>query len=153
MEPFRIRTAVDRDAVAIAKVHVASRRAALPYVPDLHTDEETRAWIANIVLPGQRVWVAEVEGQVVGYAAVDPPWLEHLYVLPGWHGLGIGSALLARARELSPHRLTLWTFQRNDHARAFYEKRGFAAVEFTDGTGNEEREPDVRYEWISEQPG
>ena len=43
--------------------------------------------------------------------------------------------------------LQLWTFQGNVKARAFYERRGFTAAEFTDGEGNEERLPDVRYEW------
>ena len=36
--------------------------------------------------------------------------------------------------------------QRNAGARRFYERNSFVAVEFTDGNGNEEREPDVRYE-------
>ena len=40
----------------------------------------------------------------------------------------------------------LWTFQQS-RARKFYEDRGFAAVEFTDGAGNEEKTPDVCYEW------
>jgi hypothetical protein len=41
----------------------------------------------------------------------------------------------------------LWTFQRNALARRFYEKEGFVAVRETDGSGNEEREPDVLYLW------
>ena len=32
-------------------------------------------------------------------------------------------------------------------ARQFYEARGFIASEFTDGSRNEEREPDVLYVW------
>jgi hypothetical protein len=51
--------------------------------------------------------------------------------------------------ELSPGPLTLWTFQRNTAARAFYERRGFTAVELTDGSSNEESEPDVRYVWTA----
>ena len=43
--------------------------------------------------------------------------------------------------------MQLWTFQQNDRARRFYEARGFEAVEFTDGSGNKERQPDVRYVW------
>ena len=43
--------------------------------------------------------------------------------------------------------MQLWTFQQNARARRFYEERGFRAVEFTDGEGNEEKTPDVRYEW------
>ncbi|MDP9464580.1 MAG: GNAT family N-acetyltransferase, partial [Actinomycetota bacterium] len=44
-----------------------------------------------------------------------------------------------------PEGLQLWTFESNDRARRFYERHGFTAVEFTDGAGNEERWPDVRY--------
>jgi len=43
--------------------------------------------------------------------------------------------------------LKLWTFQRNTNARRFYEKHGFIADRMTDGMGNEEREPDMRYVW------
>lgn len=42
-------------------------------------------------------------------------------------------------------------FQLNDKARRFYERRGFVAVEFGDGTGNEEGEPDVRYHWVADE--
>jgi hypothetical protein len=43
--------------------------------------------------------------------------------------------------------LQLWTFQRNTAARRFYGRLGFVAVEQTDGSRNEEDEPDVRYRW------
>jgi hypothetical protein len=39
-------------------------------------------------------------------------------------------------------------FQRNERARTFYERRGCHVVELTDGSGNEEREPDALYEWV-----
>ena len=35
----------------------------------------------------------------------------------------------------------LLTFQRNQRARSLYEKRGFVAVEFTDGSRDMERTP------------
>jgi hypothetical protein len=41
----------------------------------------------------------------------------------------------------------LWTFQVNGPARRFYERHGFVEVAQTDGSGNEEAEPDVRLEW------
>jgi GNAT superfamily N-acetyltransferase len=145
-----IRRAESRDAEAIAEVHTAARREAMPYLPEVHTDEETRAWVSEVVLPGQEVWVAEGGGWVVGVAAIAGEMLEQLYILPGFQGRGIGSGLLAKAMELCPNGLGLWTFQRNARARAFYERRGFVAVELTDGAENEEREPDVRYRW---EPG
>ena len=46
-----------------------------------------------------------------------------------------------------PDGFSLWTFQKNEGARRFYERHGFDAVELTDGSGNMEREPDVRYAW------
>jgi len=39
------------------------------------------------------------------------------------------------------------TLEANQRARAFYERRGFRAIAFGDGSGNEERCPDVLYEW------
>ena len=73
-----------------------------------------------------------------------------LYVAPGRTAKGIGQRLLdtmlrSGAAAAIPV-FKLWTFQRNAGARRFYERNGFVAVEFTDGSGNEEREPDVRYE-------
>ena len=58
----------------------------------------------------------------------------------------MGTALLDIAKAASP-RLRLWTFQKNRAARVFYEKHGFAAIEETDGSSNEEREPDILYLW------
>jgi GNAT superfamily N-acetyltransferase len=121
----------------------------MPYLPELHSDEETRDWIAGVVLPAQQVWVAQRKGRVIGFAAVDGSTLEQLYVLPEEQGRGVGSALLAKAKEMSQGRLTLWTFQRNTAARAFYERRGFTAVEFTDGASNKEQEPDMGYRWVA----
>ena len=122
-------------------------REALPYLPVLHTDEETRAWVAKVVLPNQEVWVAEADGRVVGVAALNGDMLDQLYILPGAQGRGIGSALLAKAKSLRPNGFSLYAFQRNAPARGFYERRGFVAVAFGDGSGNEEGEPDVLYRW------
>jgi GNAT superfamily N-acetyltransferase len=146
-EDVLIRAARPEDAAAIADVHIAARRAAMPYLPELYSHADTRGWFASHVLPTCAVWVAEREGRVVGFAALAGQTLEHLYVRPGHQGRGIGGALLEVARLESPDRLELWTFQRNEAARRFYERRGFGVAELTDGSGNEEREPDVRYVW------
>jgi GNAT superfamily N-acetyltransferase len=147
VDDILFREATPDDADAIAYVHRTSMREAMPYLPDLHTPEEDRRWVTTVVLPNQAVWVAERDGQIVGVAALGDEWLEQLYVLPEHQDAGIGSRLLAKAKELRPGGLSLWAFQRNERARAFYERRGFVAVEFGDGSGNEEGEPDVRYAW------
>ncbi len=121
----------------------------MPYLPVLHTPEEDRAWIANVVLPRQEVWVAETAGCLAGVASMDEnDMLTQLYILPGYQGLGIGSALLDTAKAARPAGFRLYAFQRNARARGFYERRGFVAVAYGDGSGNDEGEPDVLYEWM-----
>jgi GNAT superfamily N-acetyltransferase len=117
----------------------------MPWLPVLHSPADVERFVAERLLPGADVWVAEVGGAVAAYAARAGTELDHLYVDPGHQGRGLGGALLARAAERAPGPLQLWTFARNARARAFYERRGFVAVRETDGAGNEEHEPDVRY--------
>jgi GNAT superfamily N-acetyltransferase len=73
--------------------------------------------------------------------------LDQLYVDPPWRGHGIGDRLVELAKQRRATGLELWTFQVNAPARRFYERHGFVEAERTDGTRNEEREPDVRYVW------
>lgn len=143
-----LRQAETHDAAAIARIHIVSKRETMPYLPELHTEEDTRSWVSEGVLPNQDVWVAERAGRPVGVAALDGEVLEQLYVLPEDQGCGVGSMLLQKAFELADGPIMLWTFQRNTAARAFYERRGFVAVEFTNGADNEEHEPDVRYQLL-----
>jgi putative acetyltransferase len=75
--------------------------------------------------------------------------LEHLYVAPRSQGQAVGSSLLGKAKELSPRRLQLYVSNAM-RARAFYEARGFVAAFFSDGAENQEKEPDVLYEWTGQ---
>jgi ribosomal protein S18 acetylase RimI-like enzyme len=144
---MRLRPAQPSDVEALVEIHMSSLRQAMPWLPQLHTREETVWWMGHQVLGRLRVCVAESGGLVVGYAALGPGELEQLYVRPGHQGRGVGSLLLKHAKTLEPQGLELWVFQRNTRARAFYEAHDFQAVSFTDGSRNEEREPDARYAW------
>jgi GNAT superfamily N-acetyltransferase len=147
MAALSLRPAEPKDADAIADVFLAARKASMPYLPDLHSDEETRGWVRDLVLARDEVWVAAVGDRIDGFLALNGDVLDHLYVAPRLHGSGIGSALFAKAKQLRPQGFRLWVFQRNMQARGFYEARGMRVVEFTDGSRNEEREPDALYEW------
>ena len=77
-------------------------------------------------------YVAERDGAILGTAVVGfldrEPVLWKLYVLPGEHGSGIGSALLRAAVDGLPDgsgRLLLSYLDGNDRAAAFYRSRGF----------------------------
>ena len=143
----QVRLATTDDAATIARIHREARREAMPYLPHLHSDEDTVAWVREIVLPAQDVWVAVLGERIIGYVAINGETVAGLYVDPCFQRRGVGSALLRLAMDRSGATLDLWTFQRNLHARRFYEAHGFRAVELTDGASNEEREPDVRYRW------
>ncbi|WP_406015959.1 GNAT family N-acetyltransferase [Streptomyces sp. NBC_00984] len=145
-----LRGATAEDAGPLTRLFLDSRAASMPYLPKVHSDEDTLAWMTHVVLPGTTVRIAETgAGEPLGFASLDGTELEHLYLRPDARRRGIGSLLLAEVRELSPEELTLYVFQRNTDARAFYERHGFTAVGFDDGSRNEEREPDVRYRWTA----
>jgi GNAT superfamily N-acetyltransferase len=93
--------------------------------------------------------VAERGGRIAGFLALDGDDGTLFYVDPEAHGEGIGTALFEHAQRERPQGFSFWAFQDNVKARHFYEKRGCVAVEFTDGSGNEEKTPDVRYRWTS----
>jgi GNAT superfamily N-acetyltransferase len=141
-----LRRATDDDALGVADVWLAAFGATYDF-PAAHTDDEVRAWVREHLLRATETWVAEREGTVVGFLSLGDGWVEQLYVLPEWSGAGIGSRLIALAKERQPDGLQLWTFVVNAGARRFYERHGFVAVETTDGSGNEERQPDLRYVW------
>ncbi len=147
-----LRDARANDAGDLAHVYLRSREFGLPEVPCVHTPKQVKAWFADEVIGHAEVTVAEVDGTVVGLLVLDhgaagTGWVDQLYVDPAWIGRGLGHRLLERAQHRFPTGLQLWTFQANTRSREFYERHGFVAVETTDGRGNEERAPDVRYRW------
>ena len=138
-----VRAAIDADAKAIARIHRTARARAMPWLPVLHTPAQDLTFFRDHVLPTRAVKVAEVDGDVVGFIASSPGWIDHLYVTPDYWRAGIGTALVAEPMR-SSDALQLWTFQANPFARNFYVRLGFTEVEFTDGSRTEEKTPDVR---------
>ncbi|MGP4089684.1 GNAT family N-acetyltransferase [Streptomyces sp. KR55] len=142
-----LRRAEAADARPAADVWLRSFAAALPTVIRPRTDDEVRTYFREVVVPLRETWVAESADGVVGVMVLSGAELSQLYLHPDWRGRGIGDRFVALAKERSPQGLTLWTFQVNSPAHRFYERHGFVAVERTNGSGNEEQEPDVRYVW------
>jgi ribosomal protein S18 acetylase RimI-like enzyme len=145
-EAVKIRPVEPGDTEGVGDVFLAAL-AGMTYLPDLYTDAETRTFIRDVLLPNNEVWVAEQGGRVVGFAGLGEDVLRHLWVEPEAQNRGVGTALLALAKERRPSGLQLSVFQKNVGARRFYERHGFTLAELTDGRDNEEREPDARYEW------
>ena len=124
------------------------RSACLPFLPDLHTPDEDLQFFRGTVFAQCEVWIAAGDA-IDGFIAFREGWVDHLYVRPERQREGIGTVLLAQAMQTHPL-LRLWTFQRNETAIRFYSARGFREIERTDGSRNEEREPDILFEWTRE---
>lgn len=95
----------------------------------------------------QETWVICVEHEVAGMLTVSDSSIDQLYLTPSRRGQGLGDLLVAHAKMRHPAGLGLWTFQVNSAALQFYARHRFREALRTDGSNNEEREPDVRMEW------
>lgn len=146
-----LRPATQADADAVSDVYLASRKAHVAFAPLAHTDMQVREWIAGLLIPRGAVTLALSGAQTGGMMATSQQeghgWIDHLYVAPAFVGAGIGARLLAHAKANLGSPLRLYTFQANAGARRFYERHGFEAIAFSDGQDNEEKCPDVLYQW------
>lgn len=101
-----------------------------------------QAWAKELSDPAFKVRLAEVSGEMVGYAKLGPPHLpfeprgeaaelRQLYVVEAMKGQGVARELvewvIERARDLRADHLYLSVFTDNHRARRFYEKMGFEA--------------------------
>ena len=146
-----LRPAGAEDAEQVAELYLATRRAAVPAMPpQVHPPESVHAHLAAAVRD-KEVWVAEAD-DVVGFATLSGDWLDALYVGPDHQGFGIGTALLELVKAQRPSGFSLWVFAGNAPARGFYHRHGLVELEHTDGSGNEERSPDVRMAWPGTDP-
>jgi GNAT superfamily N-acetyltransferase len=142
-----LRTVAAADAPRVAEIFLASRESAMPWLAAPHTDEQTRWWHINVLVPAATLVVADRDGDVLGFAEPTDGWLKALYVHPSAQRTGVGSALFQYSMAVQPDGFDLWVFQRNTRALAFYARYGCLEVRRTDGTDNQEREPDVLLHW------
>jgi chorismate mutase/GNAT superfamily N-acetyltransferase len=146
-----LRPATTDDAAEITELYLATRRAAEPAMPPhLHTPASVLAHTTGEIVE-KEVWVAESD-EVLGFAVLDKTFLDSLYVGPDHQGFGVGTALLDLAKARRPDGFALWVFASNTRARGFYRRHGLVELEHTDGSGNEERSPDVRMAWPGDDP-
>jgi GNAT superfamily N-acetyltransferase len=146
-----LRPAKLSDANAISDVYLVSRKRFLPYAPLAHTDDDVRQWIANYLIPNTDVSVALIDGEIQGMMAIShneiAGWIDQLYLHPHVVGQGIGTRFIEQAKTKLGSPIRLYTFQANEDARRFYESHWFVAIKYSDGSENEEKCPDILYEW------
>ena len=143
-----VRPATAGDAARVAELHLGARRTAMPWLARAGTPmRRSTPGCAPCSSPPGRSRSRSWTGGCVGFVAAGDGWLEHLYVDPAAQGRGAGSLLFAHVQAALPAGSTCGCSSATPLRSAFYASRGCAVVERTDGTANEEREPDVRLRW------
>ena len=146
-----LRNATSEDAPAIANIYLRSRKELVAFAPLIHTDESIHQWIRHKLLLEEQVIVAEEKGIVIGMMSLTKSngigWISQLYIHPDAVGHGIGALMLTQAKLILGPPIHLYTFQENVGAMRFYERHGFQAIDFDDGSGNEEKCPAILYAW------
>jgi GNAT superfamily N-acetyltransferase len=139
-----IRLATPDDAPGIARVHIDSWRTTYPgIVPDdvlvsLSYEQREQNWRMALTNPESKqfIYVAVVEGEVVGFAASGPGQENNslysgeiyaLYLFEEWQGRGIGRELVKKAAQELLRRghksMLIWVL-RDNPSRGFYERMG-----------------------------
>jgi len=139
MTTVAIRPAEPTDSEAISQVvresWLSSNRDLLPAdtVQHLEHSDSMSQFAAD---QWQNIWVAEVHAshatEIVGVVGLNPDgviWM--LYVLPGYQGCGVGSALYDLAinalKRAGRRKAVLEVLAANENAVAFYRSRGWVA--------------------------
>ena len=88
---------------------------------------QERQNVAETYLPNTDTWVAEIDDEVMGFIALMGNEVGALFLLPEYHGKGIGQALMDKAQELHDY-LEVEVFKKNSIGRHFYAKYGFEVI-------------------------
>lgn len=115
------------------------------WMPLLHSRADDLAHLSRQIARGG-VRVVWWQGRPAGFLVRQGEEISALYLAPFARRHGLGRALVAEAKAQAP-RLSLWCFQANTAARAFWAAMGFAEAARTDGQDNAEGLPDIRLIW------
>ncbi len=143
----RIRPARNEDALPLARI-LREWIDETEWFRSPHPPNSDEVFVLRKIRDGV-VTVAEAKTPI-GFVALEGTYVSCLYVAAAHRGAGVGRLLLDHVKAASPA-LRLWTFQANTDARRFYAREGFAEIQLTDGSENEEGLPDAELLWRKEE--
>ena len=154
--PLRISIAKANLATATRLAALGSQTFSETFAAD-NTPEDMAAYLAEnyspeiqlgeLQQPRYTFLLAEMQGELVGFAklwrdsslglAADEPApgrleIKQLYVVEDWTGTGLGAALMRRILDLAQaencNAIVLGVWERNERAKAFYQRFGFREI-------------------------
>ena len=133
---MKIRRFSQRDETALLSVFLSSVHT---LASRYYTHEQTEAWAPPDIDPEQwasrmrelRPFVVEVEGEIAGYADVQPDgYIDHFYVSGTCPGQGIGTLLMNSIHEEARQSgMSVLTSHVSKSAEQFFLRHGFHVVE------------------------
>ena len=145
-----LRSAEQADAPEIAQI-LSDWIDETNWMPRIHTRQQDQCF-GQFLITKTKVTVARGHQEVLGFAAMHGTELQALYLKRSMRGQGLGARFLRHLKERNAS-LSLWCFQSNRPARHFYRSNGFQEIGRSDGQGNDEKLPDVRYHWAKANQG
>lgn len=136
MDKFKIRTANIEDADIIHDIHTKAARITCA---ESYSKAQIDVWLKKRKPAGyydginkKEMFVAELDGQVVGFGHANPGVILAIFVHPDCQQLGIGKGLLNYALPIALNNSPGLILEATPNAVAFYKKCGF--VKISDGT-------------------
>lgn len=125
---MRLRRYDARDEAAANDLWLQTWQAAYPQINFAERFDWWRQRWRDELVPNCEITVAEADGEMIGFATVDPKtgYLDQLVVAPARWRSGVGAALIEEAKRLSPLGLDLDVNTDNDRAIGFYRQQGFS---------------------------
>ena len=134
---IQVRQYQENDLTPLMNVWEQANALAHPFL-DHEFVEQVRTDIPKLYIPNSDTWVAEystppqesneTSSVLVGFISLLGSEVGAIFVLPEFHGKGIGQKLMDKARSLRGE-LEVEVFKENALGRSFYEKYGFVDIE------------------------
>ena len=98
-----------------------------------HAFIEADYWKSNMRfvrerLPKSQVIIEEQNGRIIGFMGLNENKIEGLFINPDFQSKGFGHSLVQWAKSIR-NELTLYVYEQNKKAVAFYKREGFVVIE------------------------
>ena len=116
----------------------------------LFSEERIKQWIeaSNGYVGLVKYLNREIVGVISAFQDKDTIHISHLYIHPDFQNKGLGSKMIdsVLVRFPSVKKLSLRVFEKNTHARKFYQNKGFREVSIRDANFGTEKTPSILME-------
>jgi putative acetyltransferase len=111
---------------SVVRIWESATKIGHPFLSEEFISSEKKN-ISSVYIPNGNTWVAVIQNNVVGFTILHGNEVGALFVLPEFHGHGVGYALMNKAHEMHKE-LKVEVFKENAVGITFYSRYGFNLV-------------------------